>query len=99
IGGSSSGRRGRQNLLEDDALRPLLIQGCRHRPLSPLDPVPALSSRSSAALTVIVEQAATLGQLSSSTTGGNKGTFLRFTAPEMKPDIVTFSAMTFYQMI
>ncbi|CAO2190906.1 unnamed protein product [Urochloa humidicola] len=24
---------------------------------------------------------------------GNKGTFVRFTAPEMKPDIVTFSAM------
>lgn len=24
---------------------------------------------------------------------GNKGAFIRFTAPEMKPDIVTFSAV------
>ncbi|CAN6361953.1 unnamed protein product, partial [Urochloa humidicola] len=49
IGGSGFGGRGRQNLLEDDALAPLSIQGCRRRPLSPLDPVPLLISEAARA--------------------------------------------------
>ncbi|CAO2038738.1 unnamed protein product [Urochloa humidicola] len=146
IGGSGFGGRGRQNLLEDDALAPLSIQGCRRRPLSPLDPVPLLVSEAAracsergrvrrsqiremvaAVLTVtraspspssprcrrywcptsyssvnVVEYLILCKQLQeeeaaeqdgTSTTMGNKGTFVRFTAPEMKPDIVTFSAM------